>query len=123
AVVGTLVWWHHQAVLGAGRRHERTEVRRVYEYLMAGIGLVTAASGLTMVIVAIIEALAGDRDILFGVSTVNSLLAALTLLAVGVPVWWWHWRLAQRAAVDDPVEELTSPTRRIYLVLLFGVIG
>lgn len=123
AVVGTLVWWHHQAVLGAGRRHERTEVRRVYEYLMAGIGLVAAASGLTMVIVAIIEALAGDRDILVGVSTVNSLLAALTLLAVGVPVWWWHWRLAQRAAVADPAEEVTSPTRRIYLVLLFGVIG
>ncbi|WP_256842785.1 DUF5671 domain-containing protein [Ornithinimicrobium cryptoxanthini] len=123
AVVGTLGWWHHQAVLGAGRRHERTEVRRVYEYLMAGIGLVAAASGLTMVIVAIVEALAGDRDILVGVSTVNSLLAALTLLGVGVPVWWWHWRLAQRAAVADPVEEVTSPTRRIYLVLLFGVIG
>lgn len=123
AVVGTLIWWHHQAVLGAGRRHERTEVRRVYEYLMAGVGLVAAAAGLTMVIVAIIEALAGDRDILVGVSTVNSLLAALTLLAVGVPVWWWHWRLAQRAAVADPVEEVPSPTRRIYLILLFGVTG
>lgn len=122
-VVGALVWWYHQAVLGAGRRHERTEVRRVYEYLMAGIGLVAAASGLTMVIVAIIEALAGDRDILVGFSTVNSLLAALTLLAVGVPVWWWHWRLAQRAAVADPDAEVTSPTRRIYLVLLFGAIG
>lgn len=122
-VVGTLVWWYHQAVLGAGRRHERTEVRRVYEYLMAGIGLVAAASGLTMVIVAIIEAVAGDRDILVGFSTVNSLLAALTLLAVGVPVWWWHWRLAQRAADAHPDAEVTSPTRRIYLVLLFGAIG
>ena len=122
-VVGALVWWYHQAVLGAGRTGERREVRRVYEYLMAGIGLVTAASGLTMVIVAIIEAVAGGRDILVGVSTVNTLIAAVTLLAVGVPVWWWHWRLTQRAAGLDPVAEVASPTRRIYLVLLFGVIG
>jgi hypothetical protein len=119
--VGVLVWWYHQAVLEEGGAQVRTEVRRVYEYLMAGIGLVAAAGGLITVLAALVEAVTGTA--LVGGSAINTVLAAVTLLAVGGPVWWFHWQQAQGAARRDPVAELASPTRRVYLFLLLGVGG
>lgn len=38
---------------------------------------------------------------------------AIALLAVGTPAWWWHWRLAQRAAAI--VEERASALRSLYV--------
>ncbi len=141
AVVGLVVWWYHRAVLAAVETPGRSEPRRVYDYLMSAVGLVAAAAGLTMILVAGVEALAGSADLLLGGGAVNALLAALTLLLVGVPVWWIHWRRCQRAATRDfagePTDEtptanaargpargeLSSRTRRIYLLLLFGLSG
>jgi uncharacterized protein DUF5671 len=121
AATGVLVWWYHQAVLGAPDHRDRTELRRVYEYLMAGIGLLAAAGGLTMVIVAAVEALTAPA--LVGGAAINSLLAAATLLAVGTPVWWFFWSRIQAAATSAPEQEHASPTRRIYLFVLFGLGG
>ena len=121
AVVGALVWWYHQALLKAGGAEARTEVRRVYEYLMAGIGLGAAAAGLVMVLAALVEAVTGGAFV--GGDAVNTLLAALTLLAVGGPVWWVYWRQLQAATRAAPAHELASPTRRVYLFVLFGLGG
>ena len=123
AAVGVLLWWYHQAVLRGAGHAARTEVRRVYEYLMAGIALLAGAAGLTVAVVALIEALAGTREVLVGTSIVNTLLAAFTLLIVGGPVWWVYWRLIHAATVADPGTELMSTTRRVYLFVLFGVGG
>ena len=123
AVVGALVWWYHQAVLGQARIETRTEVRRIYEYLMSGVGLVAAATGLTMLIVAAVEAMTGTEAVILGESAVNTLLAAATVLAVSVPVWWFYWHRIQAAAHTTPREEHASPTRRLYLFGLFGVGG
>lgn len=123
AVVGLVVWWYHQAVLDASAAGGRTEVRRLYTYLMAGIGLLAAATGLTMVLVATVEAVVRGADLVVTGSSTNTLLAALTLLLFGVPVWWLHWRGVERAASASPAEELASPTRRVYLVILIGVGG
>lgn len=117
--VGLLVWWYHQAVLrraGAGRR---TEVTRVYEYLMSGVGLLAAVGGLTTVVAALADALAGAT--FAGGSTVNTLLAGVTLLAVGGPVWGLYWRRIQAATDAAVAEEVASPTRRVYLSVLVGV--
>lgn len=38
---------------------------------------------------------------------------AIALLAVGTPAWWWHFRLAQRAA--QAVEERASALRSFYI--------
>lgn len=121
--VGLLVWWYHQAVLASRSAVERTEVRRVYEYLMAAIGLVAAAAGVVMVLVTAVESAVGADDAGAGTSAVNTLLAAIVLLLAGGPVWWWHWRRIQRARAAEPAPEITSITRRTYLVLLFGVAG
>jgi hypothetical protein len=122
AAVGLVVWWYHQAVLAQQRTTERTEVERVYDHLMSGLGLGAAAVGLTMVVVALVEALAGRSDLLVGSTVVNTLLAAMTLLVVGTPVWLLHWRRAQRAA-SASTAEVTSPVRRAYLVILVGLGG
>ena len=120
-VVGLLAWWYHRTVLGAGAGGARTEVRRVYEYLMAGTGLVAASVGLVMVLAALVGAAAGSA--FTGGDAVNMLLAAVTLLAVGGPVWWLFWRRIQAASRDTTGEEITSPTRRVYLAILFGLGG
>ena len=121
AVVGLLVWWYHAEVLRGAGVTTRTEVRRVYEYLMAGIGLVAAAVGLTMVLAGLVEALTGSAFV--GGGATNTLLAAVTLLVVGGPVWWLYWRRIRTAAGADPAAELTSPTRRVYLFLMLGTGG
>lgn len=123
AAAGTLVWWYHQRVLQEAHLPTRTEVRRVYEYLMAAIGLVAAGVGLTVLVVSGVEALTRTTTAGLGQSPVNTLLASVTLLVVGGPVWWFYWHRIQRAFHASPADEAASPTRRAYLLVLFGLGG
>lgn len=116
-VIGAVLWWYHRTILG--QVTGRPEVRRVYEYLVAGLALVASAAGVGTVVVALLEAVTPGVDI--GMSMVNTLLAAVTLLLVGTPVWWLHWAMAQRAYVADPPSEASSPSRRVYLAVVLGV--
>lgn len=118
AVTGTAVWWYHTAVL-TGSERGRTEVRRVHEYLVAAIGLVAVATGVVVIVAALIEAATPGPA--FGMSVRNTLLGAATLLLVGVPVWWVHWSRCQRAAASDPDGELPAPSRRVHLTAVFGI--
>lgn len=54
-VVGGVVWAYHRAVLRPAGDTGRTEVRRAYDYLLAGVGIVAAAVGLVVMIVAGVE--------------------------------------------------------------------
>lgn len=121
AVVGVLLWWYHRKVLQRSDAHQRTELTRVYEYLMAGLGLVAAAVGLAFAVVTLFEV--ATRSVAAGAATVNTLLAAVTMLAVGGPVWWLYWCRIRRASRAVPEIELGSPTRRVYLFVLFGLAG
>jgi len=120
--VGIITWWYHRAILEEDRKTTRTEVQRVYEYLMAGIGLLAAAGGLAMILVALVEAMTSS-SVISGSGAKNALLAALTLLLVGTPVWWIFWRRITMAVNLLPEAEHASPTRRIYLFILFGLGG
>lgn len=120
--VGVITWWYHHAILEEDRKAMRTEVQRVYEYLMAGIGLLAAAGGLAMILVALVEALTSS-SVISGSGATNALLAALTLLLVGTPVWWIFWRRITTAVRLSSEAEHASPTRRIYLFILFGLGG
>ena len=123
AIVGVIAWRYHHAVLGEARLAARTEVQRIYEYLMAGIGLAAAAGGVGILLIALLEAMTNSSVIVGGNGATNTLLAAGTLLVVGGPLWWIFWRRIESATQDSPSIELTSATRRIYLFLLFGVGG
>lgn len=122
ALVGILVIWYHREVLSHENTDERTEIRRIYEYGIAGIGLIAAAGGFTMIFVSIIESLTASTQ-LTGGGSINSLLAAVTLIIVGGPIWWFIWRSIQKKGEANPVEEHSSLIRRIYLFILFGVAG
>ncbi len=117
ALVGLLSLAYHRSLLIDAR--ERSDVDRLRDYLLAAIGLGATTAGGTIVVVALIEG-ATDPTVLTGGGAANTVLAALTLLLVGTPVWWLSWRRGQQAA-STGTTELTSPVRRIYLFSLLGV--
>ncbi|GAA2476737.1 DUF5671 domain-containing protein [Terrabacter carboxydivorans] len=123
-VVGGVVWAYHRAVLRPAADTGRTEVRRAYDYLLAGVGIVAAAVGLVVMIVAGVEGLGGaDAALVGGSDPLDTVIAAATLMAVGGPVWWFFWRRLEREVAADPVGERRSASRRVYVLVLFGVAG
>lgn len=122
ALAGTTIWWYHRTVLREVGDAARDEARRVYEYLMALIALAAAAVGVTILLVAGLEALT-QSALIAGSGAGNTLLLAVTLLIVGAPIWLLFWRVIERAVAADPAPETSSLTRRVYLSLLFGVVG
>ena len=120
AFAGFLFWWYHKSLLP--NESERTDVQRTYEYLVAAISLIASAIGISIVIVALIESLTSQVQ-LAGAGAINTLLGAGTVIVVAGPVWWHFWSRIQSIARVESNAELSSPVRRIYLFLLFGVGG
>jgi hypothetical protein len=120
AFVGFLFWWYHKSLLP--KKAERTDIQRTYEYLVSAISLIASAVGISIVIVALIESLTAQVQ-LAGAGAINTLLGAGTVIVVAGPVWWHFWSRIQRVARAESNAELSSPVRRIYLFLLFGVGG
>jgi len=116
------VWTYHRAVLASHRRPTRSEVDRTYLYVMAVGGLLAGAVGTVILLGAFIEALTGAA-LLAGDPVVNTLLLAVVLLAIGIPVWWMHWREATALRATGAADEIDSLSRRIYLVSLIGIGG
>ena len=121
-VVGAGSWAYHRAVLASSEPASRMETNRVYEYLVSAVGLLAAASGLTIVVIAVIQSVF-PADILSRDSGIEPLLGAITMLIVGGPIWWRYWSAIQRERHLLSAAELTSPTRRIYVFALFGLGG
>jgi len=119
--LGAAAWAYYGRVLGERAQRTRTEVDRVYDYLLAGSGLVVAAGGLVTLLAIGFDAV-GAREIASS-TTGDAVAVALTLLAVGVPLWWRYWSTIQAYRRQEPATELTSPTRRVYLFVLFGLSG
>jgi len=118
---GSASWLYHARLLGDRGDRRRTDVDRVYDYLLSGAGLVVAASGIATLITVSLKALAGLG--LTSFQSGDATAAALTLLLVGTPLWWRYWSTIQRYRRTDSDAELASVTRRIYIFLLFGVAG
>jgi hypothetical protein len=117
-VVGVGVWSYHRTVLD--RRAVRAEPDRVHEYLAGSLGLIAAAAGVTVAIMAFIQEVTPGALASTDASGRNTLIVAATLLLVGAPLWWSFWhRLERRIASGDEAER-ASPARRITLVLLLG---
>ena len=119
ALSGLAIWSYHRSLIQ--EETERTELRRIYEYIVTGVSLAAASLGILMIIVAAIESIT-PSDISTNGEGTNSLILAVTLLIVGAPLWWIFWNRIEHAVLRDK-EDLASPTRRIYLLMLFGVAG
>lgn len=120
ATAGFLFWWYHKSLLPS--KAERTDVQRTYEYLVSAISLIASAIGISIVVVALIESLTSQVK-LAGPSAINTLIGAVTVIAVSGPVWWRFWSRIQKVGKASPELEHGSPVRRVYLFLLFGVGG
>lgn len=123
AAVGGGLWRYHRSVFRSAPDPVRTEVDRVYDYTVAGVGLLAAAGGAAAVLAASIEAFTSPRFLYPASYDRSALIAAAAVLAVGGPLWQRGWSSIQRRRAADPGPELRSPNRRIYLVCLFGAGG
>ncbi|WP_182142216.1 DUF5671 domain-containing protein [Schaalia sp. JY-X169] len=136
ALAGGLVWWYFRTTLGATFSLS-SNARRLYLYLMAGLGLGALTFGVATVVFAAIEALSPSVGV--GMSPLNTLLMGLVAMGVGAPIWGVFWRratsldtsevrLGDHAQAANPIQasdstqagDRTTPpeaTRRIYLLL------
>jgi len=121
--VGLGSWWYHRTVVGPSAARERTEVDRIYDYLVSGVALMTVATAAVILVLAVFEAIApASATETGGGDGVDTLLAAVTLLLVGIPMWVITWRRLQGLAAATE-EEAGSTTRRTYLLGIFGIGG
>ncbi|HSO70878.1 MAG TPA: DUF5671 domain-containing protein, partial [Arachnia sp.] len=85
ACIGALVWSYHR-----GLTRSRSDTTRLATKLVtSGVGLVAAASGLGVVVNAI---LAATTTPLAGSDPRTLLLGGISALVVGGPVWWLAWQ-------------------------------
>ena len=120
-IVGWMVWRYHHDIMRSEGTEKRTEVDRAHDYTVAGVGLIATVGGTAAVIAAAVQALT-PATVLYP-SDRSELVAAVTVLLVGAPLWWRHWTGIQRIRSAHPFPEVASPTRRIYLIALFGLGG
>ena len=110
AAIGALVLVYHSRVVA---RHPDA-VRTATGLVTSGVALATAATGVGVTVNALLAAVGtplvdtGARPLLLG---------GLSMLLLGGVLWWVTWRPAGASAPD----RVTTPGRRIYLVVIFGV--
>ena len=86
-------------------------VRRIYLYLIAAISLIVVAWSVIGLARLILSEGVGQGQI-------TGLATWLAAIIVGLPIFLFHWLMAQRLAAND--EERSSIIRRIYLYGLMG---
>jgi cytochrome b561 len=121
-IVFGLVWIFYRRAIAvdAGLEPERERaatIRRVYTYLIAGIGMAMLAIGLASVVGVLGSQLMNIRH-----HPNSETATAISIVLLGAPAWALSWWQARRR-LDD--EERRSAPRRgyVYLAVLAGVLG
>ncbi|MGE5376016.1 MAG: DUF5671 domain-containing protein [Bacteroidota bacterium] len=132
AVPLAIVWsyfgyWLNRHIQAAGDRVRQAALKRLYNYILALIGLVVAFVGVATLLSFLIDMLTG-YGIVFSDSMRNTLADSISSLIVGLPLWLVMWRPMQAEAMSEG--ELGDHARRslirkayLYLVLFASVIG
>ncbi|WP_364746066.1 DUF5671 domain-containing protein [Arthrobacter sp. LAR12-1-1.1] len=110
AAIGSLVWVYHGNI--ARRRSDATV--QGGRLVTSGVALVATASGIGVIVNSV---LAMTSTPLAGAGARTLLLAGVSSLLVGGPVWWLAWRPLEPVAVAGA----GLNARRIYLVAVFGL--
>jgi hypothetical protein len=119
--VGLAVWRYHGTIVGPRADRARTDVDRTYDSIVAGVSLAAVAAAMAIFVVALFR-LGSPATVGGGESGGDVLLAAISLLLVGSPLWALTWRRMQHYA-HAGVEEAQSTPRRSYLYAVLGVSG
>jgi hypothetical protein len=101
--------------------------RRLYLYLLAGIGLGVLVSGISLLLTTLFQAIGlGGGDPFAGEQAVRERLTRATAMsAVALPVWLIHWFLAERGVRPghpDADVERSSAVRGLYFALVLGAL-
>ena len=94
-------------------------VRRLYFYLVAFVSLMMSVSGIVLLIQFIFDSVFGGEVIS---DSTTMLAGGVSLLIVGAPLWYFHWRYIQRVVVEQPVET-RSILRKLYIYITLAVAG
>lgn len=120
-------WWLTDRWLRAeARRYGGAErllsVERLSGYLLAAVGLLTAAGGAAWLLGILIDLmLGGARTISFTSEFWRGEAArAAAAVVVGAPLWLWNWYRAQRRHAADAPAESAATIRRVYLFAALG---
>jgi hypothetical protein len=101
--------------------------RRLYVYLISGIGIGMLVGGLTMLLSVLFDRLGLRGAIIAGEGDVigQQLTLASALIVVGLPVWLIHWLAAERSVRpgrEGAALERTSDVRGLYFALAMGIL-
>jgi len=120
-------YWLNRHIEAAGDGVRQASMKRLYNYILAFIGLVVSFVGVATLLNFIIDRLTGS-DILMSDSTRGSLATSISSLIVGLPLWLVMWRPMQAQALAPG--EMGDHARRsvlrktyLYLALFASVIG
>ena len=118
--------WLNRSMTEVPDAPRRAGLRRLYNYILAAIGLVATFLGMSFLLSFVIDNLLVNA--VWGTSLRPRLASALAVLLVSFPLWWMTWRPMQAEALqagDSGDHARRSLMRRIYLYLaLFAsVIG
>ncbi len=123
ASVGTVAWaLFRRRMLTEAVGEYATPVRRIYDHLMAALGL-AALAGASFTIFN--TALATFAEAL-SVSITDSdawrppVAAILAMLIIGIPVWGYYWRRLRLTYAADPESEATALSHRVYIFAVLG---
>ncbi|HXD08802.1 MAG TPA: DUF5671 domain-containing protein, partial [Anaerolineales bacterium] len=119
--------WLNRHIAAIGDRVRQAGMKRLYNYILALIGLVVSFIGVTTLLNFIIDMITGNA-LLMGVSNRSGLATAISSLVVGLPLWLMTWLPMQTEALAQ--DDLGDHARRsvirktyLYLALFASVIG
>jgi hypothetical protein len=127
-----MVWayyghWLNRHIEAVGDRVRQAGMKRLYNYILALIGLVVAFVGVASLFSFLIDMLTGF-GVVFSDSLRDNLASSISSLVVGLPLWLVMWRPMQAEAtepgeVGDHARRSTLRKAYLYLALFASVIG
>lgn len=120
-------YWLNRHIEVVGDKVRQAGMKRLYNYILAFIGLVVSFIGVAMLLSFIIDMMTSN-SFLAGDSNRSNLATSISLLVIGLPLWLMTWRPMQADALA--VGEMGDHARRsvlrktyLYLALFASVIG
>jgi len=120
--------WLNRQFASEENLQRRSEMKRVYFYILAIIGLGATITGLLLLFAHIINQLTNGTDVSTPDFLLRELAGAIAVIIVSLPLWLRAWRPMQAEAIE--AGEMGGYARRsvirkayLYLVLFASVLG